>query len=82
MEIKSRDPERWVDAMMVDELGMLPDERTPLRAGLATYSAFVLAGAIPLASLSGGVGCANSSTDGIFRFPGYVGRGSFYSGFR
>ncbi len=47
-EIESRDPGRWVDAMMVDELGMLPDERTPLRSGLATYSAFVLAGAIPL----------------------------------
>jgi VIT1/CCC1 family predicted Fe2+/Mn2+ transporter len=48
MEIRSRDPRRWVDAMMVDELRMLPDERTPLRSGLATYSAFVLAGAIPL----------------------------------
>ncbi|MGD0173703.1 MAG: VIT1/CCC1 transporter family protein [Anaerolineales bacterium] len=48
MEIRSRDPRRWVDAMMVDELRLLPDERTPLRSGLATYSAFVLAGAIPL----------------------------------
>jgi VIT1/CCC1 family predicted Fe2+/Mn2+ transporter len=48
VEIKSRDPERWVDAMMVEELGMLPGERTPLRAALATFSAFVLAGSIPL----------------------------------
>jgi VIT1/CCC1 family predicted Fe2+/Mn2+ transporter len=48
VEIKSRDPGRWVDAMMVEELGMLPDERTPQRAALATFSAFVLAGSIPL----------------------------------
>lgn len=47
-DIESRNPKRWVDAMMVDELGMLPDERTPLRSALATYAAFVLAGAIPL----------------------------------
>jgi VIT1/CCC1 family predicted Fe2+/Mn2+ transporter len=48
VDIKSRDPERWVDAMMVDELGMLPGDRTPLRSALATFSAFVLAGSIPL----------------------------------
>ena len=47
-EIRSRDPRRWVDAMMVDELGLLPDDRTPLQSALATYAAFVLAGAIPL----------------------------------
>jgi VIT1/CCC1 family predicted Fe2+/Mn2+ transporter len=47
-EIRSRDPRRWVDAMMVDELRMLPDERTPIHSALATYAAFVLAGAIPL----------------------------------
>jgi vacuolar iron transporter family protein len=47
-EIRTRDPRRWVDAMMVDELGMLPDDRTPIQSALATYAAFVLAGAIPL----------------------------------
>jgi VIT1/CCC1 family predicted Fe2+/Mn2+ transporter len=48
VEIQARDPERWVDAMMVDELGMLPDERKPLWSALATLGAFVFAGAIPL----------------------------------
>jgi vacuolar iron transporter family protein len=48
VEIKSKDPQRWVDTMMVEELGMLPDERTPLRSALATFTAFVLAGSIPL----------------------------------
>lgn len=46
--IKSRDPDRWVRAMMVDELGMLPDERRPVLSGLATLAAFVLAGSLPL----------------------------------
>ena len=46
VEIQSRDKKRWVDAMMVDELSMLPDERKPLLSGLATLVAFVIAGAI------------------------------------
>ncbi len=48
VEIQSRNPDRWVNTMMIDELGMLPDERTPIRSALATFSAFVLAGSIPL----------------------------------
>lgn len=48
VEIQSRDPQRWVKAMMVDELGMIPDERKPLLSGLATLLAFVVAGSIPL----------------------------------
>jgi vacuolar iron transporter family protein len=46
--IKSRDKVRWVDAMMVEELGMLKDESSPLLNGLATLVAFILAGVIPL----------------------------------
>lgn len=48
VEIQSRDPDRWVKAMMVDELGMLPVERKPLTSAGATLAAFVLAGALPL----------------------------------
>jgi len=48
VEIQSRDPKRWVDAMMIDELRMLPDERKPLLSGLATLVAFIAAGSIPL----------------------------------
>ena len=46
--IKSADPKRWVDAMMLEELGMLKDERNPLRAALATLLSFVIAGAVPM----------------------------------
>lgn len=48
MEIQSEEPKRWVDAMMVTELRLLPDERRPLLSALATFVAFVLAGAVPL----------------------------------
>jgi VIT1/CCC1 family predicted Fe2+/Mn2+ transporter len=48
VEIKTRDPELWVKAMMVEELGLLPDERKPFYSALATFIAFVLAGVVPL----------------------------------
>ncbi|MBZ0292924.1 MAG: VIT1/CCC1 transporter family protein [Anaerolineae bacterium] len=48
VEIQSRDSQRWVKAMMVNELGLLPDERKPLISGLATLLAFVVAGSVPL----------------------------------
>lgn len=48
VEIQTRSDARWVDAMMIHELGMLPDERKPLLSGLATLIAFVVAGAVPL----------------------------------
>ena len=48
VEIQSRDPQRWVKAMMVNELRLLPDERKPLLSGLATLLAFVIAGSIPM----------------------------------
>ncbi len=38
----------WIDTMMTDELGLLPDQRSPVKAGLYTYAAFVIAGFVPL----------------------------------
>jgi VIT1/CCC1 family predicted Fe2+/Mn2+ transporter len=49
VEIQCRDTDRWVDAMMIDELGLLKDDRHPLLSGLATLIAFTVAGAVPLA---------------------------------
>ena len=37
-----------VDAMMIDELGMLKDEGNPFFNGLATLIAFIVAGSVPL----------------------------------
>jgi len=46
--IQTRDRERWVQAMMIDELGLMRDERNPLNSALATFVAFLVAGAVPL----------------------------------
>lgn len=47
-DIQTRTTERWVRAMMIDELGMLPEENKPIISGAATLLAFVTAGAVPL----------------------------------
>lgn len=48
VDIQSREPNRWVKAMMIDELGMMEDESKPLINGLVTFGSFVIAGAVPL----------------------------------
>jgi VIT1/CCC1 family predicted Fe2+/Mn2+ transporter len=48
VEIKTKNKELWLDAMMIEELGMLKDERKPLISALATLVAFVVAGTLPL----------------------------------
>lgn len=48
VDIQSREPNRWVKAMMIDELGMMKDESNPLINGLVTFASFVIAGAVPL----------------------------------
>ena len=40
--------ERWIDTMMAEEHGMPAAIRSPLKAGLLTFIAFVVCGAIPL----------------------------------
>lgn len=48
VEIKTKNTELWLDAMMIEELGMLKDERKPLVSALTTLIAFVVAGSLPL----------------------------------
>tara|TARA_Y100000310_G_C20692001_1_gene822915 strand:+ start:1852 stop:2646 length:795 start_codon:yes stop_codon:yes gene_type:complete len=38
----------WVDTMMVDELGLIPDSKNPMKAGAYTFGAFIIAGFVPL----------------------------------
>jgi VIT1/CCC1 family predicted Fe2+/Mn2+ transporter len=47
--VHSSDEKLWVDEMMVQELGLLPDDRTPVLSALATLGSFVIAGSVPLA---------------------------------
>jgi VIT1/CCC1 family predicted Fe2+/Mn2+ transporter len=46
--IQSRDEETWIDEMMIQELGMLRDERRPILSALATLGSFIVAGSVPL----------------------------------
>ncbi len=46
--IQSQRQEQWVDVMMVQELGLLPDDRKPVMSAVATFGAFLVAGSIPL----------------------------------
>ena len=48
VEIQSRDKTLWIDEMMVQELGLLPDERKPIYSALATLGSFIVAGSVSL----------------------------------
>ncbi|MBC7869873.1 MAG: VIT1/CCC1 transporter family protein [Chitinophagaceae bacterium] len=48
VEIISTDKTRWIRAMMIEELSLLPDESKPIINSLATFAAFVIAGSLPL----------------------------------
>jgi VIT1/CCC1 family predicted Fe2+/Mn2+ transporter len=48
VEIESRDQTRWVNTMMVNELGMVKDERKPMSAAFITFGSFVLFGLLPI----------------------------------
>lgn len=43
------DRQRWIDFMVTEEYGLAPINPSPLRAGLATFTAFAICGAVPLA---------------------------------
>jgi VIT1/CCC1 family predicted Fe2+/Mn2+ transporter len=49
VDIQTRDKERWVNTMMIEELNMLKDDTSPLNNALATFFSFVIAGSLPLA---------------------------------
>ena len=49
--IVTADRKRWVDTMLVEELGLRLDPPRPLRSGAVTFVAFVVAGMVPLVPL-------------------------------
>lgn len=49
VEVITSDTRIWVETMVRDELGLLIQGASPIRAGASTFIAFVLAGAVPIA---------------------------------
>lgn len=50
VEIISRHKEAWLDIMMVEELGIVESDESPLRGAVATFCSFVTFGFVPLAA--------------------------------
>jgi vacuolar iron transporter family protein len=48
VEIKTRNPKRWVNTMMIEELNLFPERRNPFTQALVTFVAFAIAGSVPL----------------------------------
>lgn len=48
VEVAMKDQDHFVDVVMSEEYEMLPEKKSPFTIGLATYTAFILVGFIPL----------------------------------
>ncbi len=48
VDVITADKDRWVDEMMLSELNMMKDDRSPFMIGFATYCSFISIGLIPL----------------------------------
>lgn len=48
VEVISADDERWIQTMLTEEYGLPLESRSPWRAAWATFSAFLVCGAVPL----------------------------------
>ena len=47
-EAIARDKAKWIELMLVDEYGLAPVPPHPMRAAVATFLAFLVAGMVPL----------------------------------
>jgi len=51
VNVITQDRKNWVDTMLTEEWGLQLDTPAPLKSGLVTFSAFLLAGMVPLVPL-------------------------------
>ena len=50
VKVVTSDKDVWVNTMMKEELGLIDEDKTPVKSGAATFLAFVVAGFVPLAA--------------------------------
>lgn len=48
VETVTQNKDLWIDTMLIEELGLHLEARSPWRAGLSTFAAFVVVGFVPL----------------------------------
>ena len=48
VDVITKDKKQWVDTMLLEELHILPEQKSPFMSGLFTFVAFVIAGFMPL----------------------------------
>jgi VIT1/CCC1 family predicted Fe2+/Mn2+ transporter len=57
----SADTRRWAETMVLEEYGLSPVQRSPVKAALSTFSAFALFGSLPLIPFMAGGGLVLSA---------------------
>ncbi len=62
VDIITEQHERWIDTMMTEEHGLPPVSRSPLRAGMLTFIAFVVCGFLPIAPFIIGIKASLSAS--------------------
>ncbi len=48
VDIIAKDEQAWIDIMMIEELGILPDEDSPVKGAIATFASFGIFGFLPV----------------------------------
>ena len=66
VEIIAKDKKAWVDTMMVEELGIMPDDDSPVASAIATFLSFGIFGFLPVAAYVVGLFVPSLAS---FRFP-------------
>ena len=74
VDVITEDRHRWIDTMVTEEFGLRLETPSPVRAALATFAAFIIAGFVPLAPFcfhdaqSGNVFAISALTTGVTFF--------------
>jgi VIT1/CCC1 family predicted Fe2+/Mn2+ transporter len=80
VETITSDKDQWISTMMKEELGMVLDGPSPFKAAWATFSSFVIVGALPLLAFLYQMFNPQASIDAFFVSSIMTGFGFFFVG--